>query len=169
MTAARRWFGGWGWWAPRAPCMGSRELHCPWEEARGKEVKRRGKRGKGGLWYHSSLRSCQALLHYCRSTTHPSTDCIGTTRWAIKHNTSSSSLLVEAVNLCLVASLDLCVKLHVSFCSQVAHPPGYPLFTLVARMAMCLLPSLSPAHSVNLMCSLLGAAACGALCISVCR
>ncbi|XP_036928207.1 transmembrane protein 260 isoform X1 [Acanthopagrus latus] len=51
----------------------------------------------------------------------------------------------------------------------VAHPPGYPLFTLLARLAMCLLPSLSPAHSVNLMCSLLGAAACGALCISVCR
>lgn len=74
----------------------------------------------------------------------------------------------EAVNLSLVASLDLCVKLCVSFCSQVAHPPGYPLFTLLARLAMCLLPSLSPAHSVNLMCSLLGAAACGALCISVC-
>ncbi|XP_038584180.1 transmembrane protein 260 [Micropterus salmoides] len=51
----------------------------------------------------------------------------------------------------------------------VAHPPGYPLFTLLARLAMCLLPSLSPAHSVNLMSSMLGAAACGALCISVCR
>ncbi|XP_044023018.1 transmembrane protein 260 isoform X2 [Siniperca chuatsi] len=51
----------------------------------------------------------------------------------------------------------------------VAHPPGYPLFTLLARLAMCLLPSLSPAHSVNLMSSVLGAAACGALCISVCR
>ncbi|XP_059210076.1 transmembrane protein 260 [Centropristis striata] len=51
----------------------------------------------------------------------------------------------------------------------VAHPPGYPVFTLLARLAMCLLPSLSPAHSVNLMSSLLGAAACGALCITVCR
>ncbi|XP_023149470.2 transmembrane protein 260 isoform X1 [Amphiprion ocellaris] len=51
----------------------------------------------------------------------------------------------------------------------VAHPPGYPLFTLLARLAMCLLPSLSPAHSVNLMSSLLGAAACGGLCITVCR
>ncbi|XP_035530685.1 transmembrane protein 260 [Morone saxatilis] len=51
----------------------------------------------------------------------------------------------------------------------VAHPPGYPLFTLLARLAMCLLPSLSAAHSINLMSSLLGAAACGALCISVCR
>ncbi|XP_068568935.1 protein O-mannosyl-transferase TMEM260-like, partial [Cebidichthys violaceus] len=50
----------------------------------------------------------------------------------------------------------------------VAHPPGYPVFTLLARLAMCLLPSLSPAHSVNLMSSLLGAAACGTLCITVC-
>uniref|UniRef100_A0A8C6PJR6 Transmembrane protein 260 n=1 Tax=Nothobranchius furzeri TaxID=105023 RepID=A0A8C6PJR6_NOTFU len=51
----------------------------------------------------------------------------------------------------------------------VAHPPGYPLFTLLARFSMCLLPSFSPAHSVNLMSSLLGAAACGCLCITVCR
>ncbi|XP_005724088.1 transmembrane protein 260 isoform X1 [Pundamilia nyererei] len=51
----------------------------------------------------------------------------------------------------------------------VAHPPGYPLFTLLAHMAMHLLPSLSPAHSVNLMSSLLGAAACGGFCITVCR
>uniref|UniRef100_A0A3B4HAC3 Transmembrane protein 260 n=1 Tax=Pundamilia nyererei TaxID=303518 RepID=A0A3B4HAC3_9CICH len=50
----------------------------------------------------------------------------------------------------------------------VAHPPGYPLFTLLAHMAMHLLPSLSPAHSVNLMSSLLGAAACGGFCITVC-
>uniref|UniRef100_A0A3Q2ZNF3 Transmembrane protein 260 n=1 Tax=Kryptolebias marmoratus TaxID=37003 RepID=A0A3Q2ZNF3_KRYMA len=50
----------------------------------------------------------------------------------------------------------------------VAHPPGYPLFTLLARLSMCLLASLSPAHSVNLMSSLLGAAACGCLCITVC-
>ncbi|KAM7403002.1 hypothetical protein PAMA_003772 [Pampus argenteus] len=51
----------------------------------------------------------------------------------------------------------------------VAHPPGYPLFTLLSRLAMSLLPSLSSAHSVNLMSSLLGAAACGALCFTVCR
>uniref|UniRef100_A0AAQ4RG88 Transmembrane protein 260 n=1 Tax=Gasterosteus aculeatus aculeatus TaxID=481459 RepID=A0AAQ4RG88_GASAC len=51
----------------------------------------------------------------------------------------------------------------------VAHPPGYPVFTLLARLAMCLLPSLPPAHSVNLMSSLLGAAACGTLCLTVCR
>ncbi|XP_028251319.1 transmembrane protein 260 [Parambassis ranga] len=51
----------------------------------------------------------------------------------------------------------------------VAHPPGYPLFTLLARLAMCLLPTLSPAHSVNLMSSLLGAASCGILCFTICR
>ncbi|XP_068608236.1 LOW QUALITY PROTEIN: protein O-mannosyl-transferase TMEM260 [Brachionichthys hirsutus] len=51
----------------------------------------------------------------------------------------------------------------------VAHPPGYPLFTLLAHLAMRVLPSLSPAHSVNLMSGLLGAAACGALCVSVCK
>ncbi|XP_037551283.1 transmembrane protein 260 [Nematolebias whitei] len=51
----------------------------------------------------------------------------------------------------------------------VAHPPGYPLFTLLARLSMSLLPSSSPAHSVNLMSSLLGAAACGCLCMTVCR
>ncbi|XP_077476930.1 transmembrane protein 260 isoform X1 [Stigmatopora argus] len=51
----------------------------------------------------------------------------------------------------------------------VAHPPGYPLFTLLSRLAMCLLPTLSPAHSINLMSSILGAVACGALCMTVCR
>ncbi|CAL8290852.1 unnamed protein product [Gadus morhua 'NCC'] len=51
----------------------------------------------------------------------------------------------------------------------VAHPPGYPTFTLLARLAMGLLPSFSPAHSVSLMCGLLGALASGALCFTVCR
>uniref|UniRef100_A0A3B5LNP6 Transmembrane protein 260 n=1 Tax=Xiphophorus couchianus TaxID=32473 RepID=A0A3B5LNP6_9TELE len=51
----------------------------------------------------------------------------------------------------------------------VAHPPGYPVFTLLARLSMYLLPWLSPAHSVNLMCSLLGAAACGCFTLTVCR
>ncbi|CAL8300249.1 unnamed protein product [Boreogadus saida] len=50
----------------------------------------------------------------------------------------------------------------------VAHPPGYPTFTLLARLAMGILPSLSPAHSVSLMCGLLGALASGALCFTVC-
>ncbi|XP_029972209.1 transmembrane protein 260 [Salarias fasciatus] len=51
----------------------------------------------------------------------------------------------------------------------VAHPPGYPLFTLLARLSILLLPSLPPAHSVNLMSAALGAAACGGLCLTVCR
>ncbi|KAM8834094.1 protein O-mannosyl-transferase TMEM260 [Synchiropus picturatus] len=51
----------------------------------------------------------------------------------------------------------------------VAHPPGYPLFTLLARLAMVLWPTLSPAHSVNLMSALLGAAACGVISLTVCR
>ncbi|XP_029982818.1 transmembrane protein 260 isoform X2 [Sphaeramia orbicularis] len=88
MTAARRWFGGLGLANTTCSVIDSGELHCPWEEAKGKEV---------------------------------------------------------------------------------AHPPGYPVFTLLAYLAMCLLSSLSPAHSVNLMSGLLGAAASGALCITVCR
>ncbi|XP_041703625.2 transmembrane protein 260 [Coregonus clupeaformis] len=55
----------------------------------------------------------------------------------------------------------------------VAHPPGYPIFTLLAWLALSLLPylslSVSPAHSVNLLSSLLGAGASGALCFTVCR
>nr|XP_029543993.1 transmembrane protein 260 [Oncorhynchus nerka] len=55
----------------------------------------------------------------------------------------------------------------------VAHPPGYPVFTLLAWLALSLLPylslSVSPAHSVNLLSSLLGAGASGALCFTVCR
>ncbi|XP_023684242.2 protein O-mannosyl-transferase TMEM260 [Paramormyrops kingsleyae] len=51
----------------------------------------------------------------------------------------------------------------------VAHPPGYPLFTLLSRLAIALLSPLPPAHSVNLLCSLLGAMTSGALCFTVCR
>ncbi|XP_054652973.1 transmembrane protein 260 isoform X2 [Dunckerocampus dactyliophorus] len=51
----------------------------------------------------------------------------------------------------------------------VAHPPGYPIFTLLSWLAMCLLPTISPAYSVNLMSSVLGALACGTLCMTVCR
>ncbi|XP_038865447.1 transmembrane protein 260-like [Salvelinus namaycush] len=55
----------------------------------------------------------------------------------------------------------------------VAHPPGYPVFTLLAWLALSLLPylslSVSPAHIVNLLSSLLGAGASGALCFTVCR
>ncbi|XP_029114416.1 transmembrane protein 260-like isoform X1 [Scleropages formosus] len=51
----------------------------------------------------------------------------------------------------------------------VAHPPGYPLFTLLSSLAMTFLPSVSPAHSVNLLSGLLGSMASGTLCFTVCR
>eukprot|EP00075_Anas_platyrhynchos_P024461 XP_027313714.1 transmembrane protein 260 [Anas platyrhynchos] len=45
----------------------------------------------------------------------------------------------------------------------VAHPPGYPLFTLLARLALGLLPGGTPASRINLLGSLLGAAAASLL------
>ncbi|NXF73250.1 TM260 protein, partial [Sclerurus mexicanus] len=45
----------------------------------------------------------------------------------------------------------------------VAHPPGYPLFTLLAKVATGLLPGASPASRVNLLCGCLGAAAASLL------
>ncbi|KAJ7406363.1 hypothetical protein BTVI_65747 [Pitangus sulphuratus] len=45
----------------------------------------------------------------------------------------------------------------------VAHPPGYPLFTLLAKVATGLLPGGSPASRVNLLCGFLGAAAASLL------
>ncbi|KFQ44177.1 Transmembrane protein 260, partial [Nestor notabilis] len=51
----------------------------------------------------------------------------------------------------------------------VAHPPGYPLFTLLAKLATGLLPVGSPAFRVNLLCSLLGAAAASLLFYTVFR
>ncbi|XP_019909376.1 transmembrane protein 260 isoform X2 [Esox lucius] len=55
----------------------------------------------------------------------------------------------------------------------VAHPPGYPVFTLLAWLSLTLMPTLSlsvsPAHSINLLSSLLGAGASGGLCFTVCR
>ncbi|NWY45746.1 TM260 protein, partial [Sylvia atricapilla] len=44
----------------------------------------------------------------------------------------------------------------------VAHPPGYPLFTLLAKVATGL-PGGSPAFRVNLLCGLVGAAAASLL------
>ncbi|CAI5764789.1 Hypothetical predicted protein, partial [Podarcis lilfordi] len=41
----------------------------------------------------------------------------------------------------------------------VAHPPGYPLFTLLAKLAIELLHFGSVAFRVNLLCAVLGAAA----------
>ncbi|KAM3920156.1 protein O-mannosyl-transferase TMEM260 [Leptodactylus fuscus] len=45
----------------------------------------------------------------------------------------------------------------------VAHPPGYPLFTLLAKLVMVLLPIGSIAYRVNLLCSFFGAAAASLL------
>lgn len=51
----------------------------------------------------------------------------------------------------------------------VAHPPGYPLFTMLSSLMLSLLPLSSPAHSVNVLCAVFGAGASGALCFTVCR
>ncbi|KAM4779455.1 protein O-mannosyl-transferase TMEM260 isoform 5-T6 [Cyanocitta cristata] len=50
----------------------------------------------------------------------------------------------------------------------VAHPPGYPLFTLLAKVATGL-PGGSPAFRVNLLCGLVGAAAASLLFYTVFR
>ncbi|XP_068051002.1 protein O-mannosyl-transferase TMEM260 isoform X2 [Anomalospiza imberbis] len=50
----------------------------------------------------------------------------------------------------------------------VAHPPGYPLFTLLAKVATEL-PGGSPAFRVNLLCGLVGAAAASLLFCTVFR
>ncbi|KAF4795823.1 Transmembrane protein [Turdus rufiventris] len=55
-----------------------------------------------------------------------------------------------------------------SLCPQVAHPPGYPLFTLLAKVATGL-PGGSPAFRVNLLCALVGAAAASLLFCTVFR
>ncbi|XP_036995469.2 transmembrane protein 260 isoform X4 [Artibeus jamaicensis] len=51
----------------------------------------------------------------------------------------------------------------------VAHPPGYPLFTLVAKLAITLFPFGSVAYRVNLLCGLFGAAAASFLFFTVFR
>ncbi|KAF4017520.1 hypothetical protein G4228_008594, partial [Cervus hanglu yarkandensis] len=51
----------------------------------------------------------------------------------------------------------------------VAHPPGYPLFTLVAKLAILLFPFGSVAYRVNLLCGLFGAVAAALLFITVFR
>ncbi|XP_012867665.1 PREDICTED: transmembrane protein 260 [Dipodomys ordii] len=51
----------------------------------------------------------------------------------------------------------------------VAHPPGYPLFTLVAKLAMILFPFGSIAYRVNLLCGLFGAVAASLLFFTVFR
>lgn len=144
IAAARRWFGG--LWLVSTTCSAaaSREAGCPWEEAKGKVVRRGRGRGRGGCGARVTSRSRQAGL--ASSGTHTSTE-------------GKAEIESQVSN----------PVLHLSLPPQVAHPPGYPLFTLLSHLAMRLLPWISPAHSANLMSSLLGSAACGALCMCVCR
>ncbi|XP_075805318.1 protein O-mannosyl-transferase TMEM260 isoform X2 [Microtus pennsylvanicus] len=51
----------------------------------------------------------------------------------------------------------------------VAHPPGYPLFTLVASLAITLFPFGSVAYRVNFLCGLFGAVAASLLFFTVFR
>ncbi|XP_047592602.1 transmembrane protein 260 isoform X3 [Lutra lutra] len=51
----------------------------------------------------------------------------------------------------------------------VAHPPGYPLFTLVAKLAIVLFPFGSVAYRVNLLCGFFGAVAASLLFFTVFR
>ncbi|KAF7251552.1 hypothetical protein EYD10_03017 [Varanus komodoensis] len=51
----------------------------------------------------------------------------------------------------------------------VAHPPGYPLFTLLAKLAIELFPFGSVAYRVNVLCAILGAAAASFLFYTVVR
>uniref|UniRef100_A0A8C8RBL4 Transmembrane protein 260 n=1 Tax=Pelusios castaneus TaxID=367368 RepID=A0A8C8RBL4_9SAUR len=51
----------------------------------------------------------------------------------------------------------------------VAHPPGYPLFTLLAKLVIGLFPFGSVAYRVNLLCGFFGAAAASLLYYTVFR
>ncbi|XP_058522471.1 transmembrane protein 260 isoform X1 [Ochotona princeps] len=51
----------------------------------------------------------------------------------------------------------------------VAHPPGYPLFTLLSKLAITLCPFGSVAYRVNLLCGLFGAVAASLLFFTVFR
>uniref|UniRef100_A0A8C5QPG6 Transmembrane protein 260 n=1 Tax=Leptobrachium leishanense TaxID=445787 RepID=A0A8C5QPG6_9ANUR len=51
----------------------------------------------------------------------------------------------------------------------VAHPPGYPLFTILAKVAMVFVPLGSVAYRVNLLCALHGAIAAALLCYATFR
>jgi hypothetical protein len=53
------------------------------------------------------------------------------------------------------------------FAIQVAHPPGYPLFTMLAKIAMTVIPFRSPAWRVNFLNALLSSIAGGFLQLTV--
>ena len=46
---------------------------------------------------------------------------------------------------------------------QVAHPPGYPLFTVLSKLAMVLIPVRSPAWRVNFLNAVFSSMASGFL------
>ena len=54
-------------------------------------------------------------------------------------------------------------------CTKVAHPPGYPLFTLLSKLAILIIPLGSPAWRVGLLNATLAAAAGAFLQITVFR
>lgn len=63
--------------------------------------------------------------------------------------------------MCSLLCCECCEWIHALmgfFLLQVAHPPGYPLFTLLARLTMTILPMGSPAFRVNALNAMLGAA-----------
>ena len=51
----------------------------------------------------------------------------------------------------------------------VAHPPGYPLFTLLGKLFIVAIPWANPAWRMNLLNALLSAAAGGLLQLTVLR
>ncbi|XP_009994773.1 PREDICTED: transmembrane protein 260 [Chaetura pelagica] len=75
------------------------------------------------------------------------------------NSVSNGGRLLDAAGELITAAYEL----------GVAHPPGYPLFTLLAKLATGLLPFGSPACRVNLLCSLVGAAAASLLFYTVFR
>jgi len=46
---------------------------------------------------------------------------------------------------------------------KVAHPPGYPLFTVLSKLAMVLIPVRSPAWRVNFLNAVFSSMASGFL------
>jgi len=55
------------------------------------------------------------------------------------------------------------------FVSKVAHPPGYPLFTVLSKLAMVLIPVRSPAWRVNFLNAVFSSVASGFLQYTVLR
>ena len=69
----------------------------------------------------------------------------------------------------MLFDIDITIAVHVVCDFQVAHPPGYPLFTICAKLSMLLLPFGSPALRVNLLNAVFSAATAGLLQLIVLR